>query len=197
MSDPEEPVDLAERVATIALGVGIQTTLIGAYALAAYHYVRATADIDLASAVVPDQLYVLKSALEDAGLNATVNHPDEYDSLGGTVMIWETADDEGVPVAPVEVVNYINPYRPRPNPASEAIRNAISMQGRALKYPRLADLVALKLYGGSRRDKADIIELLVKNPDEDIELIRSTCKHYGYDEIDELIDEAADERRRR
>jgi len=83
------------------------------------------------------------------------------------------------------------------DPASDAIRNAITLEGRALRYPRLADLIALKMYSGGRRDKADIVELLVKNLGADLEQIRSTCEQYGYSEIDELIAEAAEERTRR
>jgi hypothetical protein len=55
--------------------------------------------------------------------------------------------------------------RPRPNPAATAIRDAVPLDEKTtLRYVRLADLVALKLYAGARRDLADVVELLVPKP---------------------------------
>ena len=51
MSANPTPLELAERVAEIARGLGIETALIGATALAVHGYVRGTLDIDLASIV--------------------------------------------------------------------------------------------------------------------------------------------------
>jgi hypothetical protein len=42
-------LSLAERIATLASELGIQTALIGASALAAHNYIRATIDVDLAN----------------------------------------------------------------------------------------------------------------------------------------------------
>ena len=54
--------------------------------------------------------------------------PEEDDPLGGVLRIWEHEDKDGdgepVPVGVVEVVNFRNPIRPRPNPAAAAIRDA-------------------------------------------------------------------------
>jgi hypothetical protein len=35
-----------------------------------------------------------------------------------------------------------------------------------------------------------VVELLVRNPDVDVEEIRALCKRYGLEAIDELIEEA-------
>ncbi|MDB4958048.1 MAG: hypothetical protein JWO36_5617 [Myxococcales bacterium] len=197
MVEQTTPVELAERVAKIALGLNIETALRGAYALAAYHYVRASSDIDLATVVQLHQLENLKSAVEDAGFHTSLRTPDDQDPLGGVLTVWERSDDEGDPIDPVEVVNYLNPYRPQRTPALQAIRNAISLDEKpALRYPRLSDLIALKLYAGNRGDVADVVELLVRNPNADLDEIRSTCKGFGFDQIDELIQEAQDEARR-
>jgi hypothetical protein len=184
-------VDLAERVAQIASSLNIQTVLIGAYALAAHHYVRATKDIDLASDVTLDDLRRLEKALRAAGLHTELRTPDEEDALGGVIEIWQRVDDEGDPIEPVEVVNFYNPYRPRRTPATQAIKNRIPLAEKpALHYPRLADLVALKLDTGSPRDEIDVIDVLVANPNADLEEIRATCKAYGLDRIDALIEAA-------
>jgi hypothetical protein len=38
--------------------------------------------------------------------------------------------------------------------------------------------VALKLYAGDHKSRADILELLRRNPEQDIEVIRKTCRMY-------------------
>lgn len=188
MDEQATPVELAERVAGIAHSLGIETVLIGAYALAAHHYVRGTSDIDLASDVSLERLQLLQRELETDGFKTRLLKPDEEDELGGKLVVWKQSNEDGDPVDPVEVVNYSNPYRPRRTPATQAIKNAISLEGKpALRYPRLADLIALKLYAGSLRDEADVVELLVKNPDEDLEEIRTVCKQHGLGRIDALI----------
>jgi len=107
------------------------------------------------------------------------------------VAAWERVDDDGVPIEPVEVVNFRNPYHPRRTPAWDAIKYGISVPEKpALRYPRLADLVAVKLYSDDPSDDADVVAVLVANPDADLEVIRATCKRYGYDRIDELIERA-------
>jgi hypothetical protein len=105
-------------------------------------------------------------------------------------------DEDGDPMDEVDVVNFFNIHRPRRNPAGEAIRNSREVaEGSALRYPMLADLVALKLDAGGPKDQGDIIELLRANPDADVEAIRATCKKYGLDKIDELIEYARSGRR--
>src|SRR5687767_11226434 len=143
------PVDLAERVATLAQSLRIETVLIGAYAMAAHHYVRATSDIDLATVVPMDDLKALENAVHAAGLFARLIWPDEADPLGGKLVVWEQADEDGDPFEPVDVVNFLNPFSPRQTPAAEAIRGALALAEKpALRYPRLEHLIALKLYAG-------------------------------------------------
>jgi hypothetical protein len=57
----------------------------------------------------------------------------------------------------------------------------------ALRCVRLPHLVALKLYTGALGDQNDVIELLARNPDANVEEVRATCKKYGLDVIDELL----------
>lgn len=192
MGDPA-PFEVAERVAEAARELGIETALIGASALAAHNYVRATDDVDLATTVDPrTELRSLQRALQDLGLHAELHMPDDEDVLGGLLGVWEHQDEEGRPLDLVEVVNFFNPYRPKPNPAAAAIENAVPLDERTkLKYVRLPDLVALKLYAGGRQDLADIGELLVKNPEADLDEIRSIAKPYDRGgDLERLIAEA-------
>lgn len=198
MAGPTTPVDLAERVAAIARGLGIETVLIGAYALAAHNYVRGTADIDLAAVVALDELQRLQHAVQVVGLATKLRLPDDEDPLGGCLAVWEHADEDGDPLEPVEVVNFRNPHHPRPTPARDAIAHAIPLAGKpTLRYPQLRHLIALKLYAGAPRDHADVIELLVQNPEADRAELQSTCKQYGFAIIDDLIRQAEVESRRR
>jgi len=198
MDDPA-PFELAERVAEAARKLDIETALIGASALAAHNYVRGTDDVDLGTAVDPrTALKSLEQALRDLGLNAELRMPDDQDDLGGVLGVWEREDEDGRPLDLVEVVNFYNPYRPRPNPALAAIKNAVPLDERTkLKCVRLADLVALKLYAGGRTDLADIGEVLAQNPDADVEEIRAVAKPYDRSgELERIIAEAAQRRSR-
>lgn len=183
------PLDLAERVSVIARDLGIETVLIGAYALAAHRYVRGTLDIDLGVVEKPESLRELVRALESAGLHARLTTPDDDDPLGGVVRVWVNVDEDGDPVEPLDVVNFRNPHRPRDTPAFDAIQNAESVPERpALRYPRLVDVIALKVYAGGPQDEADVLALLAHNLNADREEIRRTCHRYGLERIDALLD---------
>jgi hypothetical protein len=51
-------------------------------------------------------------------------------------------------------------------------------------------LIALKLYAGGTKSKADILELLVRNPELDLDGLREICRRYRLRGLDELIAEA-------
>lgn len=184
---------LAERVASAARELGIETAVIGAIALAAHNYIRGTLDVDLATRVESiDELRRLQQKLESIGLSTELRTPDEADPLGGVLEVWEYADDEQIPINPVELVNFFNPYRPGTNPGTAAVRNASAIDGSSLRYVQLADLIALKLYSGSLRDRVDVVELLTRNPDADHERIRAACAPFGLgDVLEQLLRDVA------
>jgi hypothetical protein len=197
MVDPQ-PFDLAERVAKIARSLEIETALIGASALAVHGYVRATSDIDFASAADPFvDLPRLQEALEQEGLRTKLNLPDSDDPLGGLLRAWLKEDDDGDPINPIEIVNFCNPQRPVRLPMEEIIRDAIQLADKpALRYVRLPHLILLKMYAGNLRDHADVVTLLEKNPDADLEEIRSLCTRCGLEGIDGLIARSKSEKPR-
>jgi hypothetical protein len=176
--EPPDPlIRLAERVATIAAEVGIVTAVIGATALAAHNYVRGTADIDLASAVDPFRdLSRLRDRLAAEGYHTELNMPDADDSLGGVLRVRAHDEEDD----PVEIVNFQNPLRPSHNPGPEAVQMAepIGLTS-PLRCATLHHLIALKLYAGGRRDQADVVELLRRNPDADRSQVRDVCTRYG------------------
>ena len=59
-----------------------------------------------------------------------------------------------------------------------------------LKIVPIPHLIALKPYAGGHKSKADIIELLVRNPDLELEEVRGVCARYGLGGLEELIAES-------
>ena len=165
--------------------------MIGAAALAAHRYVRATKDVDLATSVSPGtHLRPLEHALHEMGLRAKLEMPDADDQLGGVLKVWEAEaeDEDGDPLHPVEVVNFQNPHRPTKNPGWAAIANAQPLDDiDGLRYATIPDLVALKLYAGSRRDHADVVELLARNRDTDLQKVRAAAGPFDRDNILETL----------
>lgn len=177
MLDPAKTLALAERVAQAAEALGVRTALIGAAALAVHGYTRGTDDIDLAVAVPPETaLRELADELSAAGLRTELRLPDEDDPLGGVLTIWSADDEAQTDV--VEVVNFLNLAHPKVNPAVAAIGRSVALQGLRLRCVTLPDLVALKLYAGSRGDLADIVNVLAHNPDADLDAIRAAAGEF-------------------
>jgi len=188
LDTPDPLIVLAERVATIASELGVPTAVIGATALAAHDYVRGTADIDLATSVDPfSALRELRDRLAAEGFHTELNMPDEDDSLGGVLRVRAHDEDDD----PVEVVNFRNPLRPNHNPGSEAVMMAEPIGPPSpLRCVTLQHLIALKLYAGGRRDQADVVELLRRNPGANHSQIREVCARFGSAALlDQLLQE--------
>lgn len=193
---PTDPIlELLERVAGAANKLGIETAVIGAVAMAAHNYVRATADADLGTYVDPYlDLGRLRDALAARGLHVELRTPDAEDPLGGVLRVWEHENADGDPIDYVDVVNFKNPHRPgHITPGFDAIRAAVPVEGRpTLRFVGLAHLIALKLYTGGLRDKADVIELLRHNPDADVDAIVEVARAFGLGaELQSILGELA------
>lgn len=187
-------LQLAERIASLAADNGIATALIGANALAAHNFVRATLDVDLATSVNPFiELRRFEEVLRALGLQTELRLPDEENPLGGVLEVWETEDEDGTPIQPVELVNFDNPRRPGRNPGASAVKNAVTLvEGGSIRCVTLPDLIALKLYSGGPSDRVDITRVLRSNPDADLTAIRIAASPYDRDGVLEaLIVEAA------
>jgi hypothetical protein len=193
--DPAASLALAERVATIARQLGVESALIGAAALAVHRYTRGTQDIDLAVAVLPHvQLVELARQLDAAGLRTSLRLPDDDDPLGGVLSVRSAQGDDSDDV--VEVVNFLNPGNPSPARVAAAIARAEPLPDSPLRCVRIEDLVALKLYAGGFGDLADIVNLLARNPDVDVDALRATAAPFDTNGVlDRLIDEASIMRR--
>ena len=182
MTNPDTLLAAAERIARLLANRGIDAVLIGASALAAHRYVRHTEDIDLGVNVAIRDLAFVAEGLREAGYEVAVRQPDGQDPLGGVI-------DVTGPFGLVQIVNFGERF-----PAvidsglAEATLRVRSNDG--LRIIPLAHLIALKLYAGGMKSKADIVEVLRRNPDADRDGIRTLCRQYRLRGLEPLIREA-------
>ena len=181
MFDPQANLLAAERVAGVLERHGVAAVVIGAVALAAYRYVRHTEGIDLGVDVDLADMRMLVGALREEEFTAELREPDGDDPLGGVI-------DISGPFGLVQVVSFGGRF-----PA--AIRDALEGEdvrvnpGSKLRIVPLPQLVALKLYAGGSKSRADIVELLRRNPEVDLAPIRKACRRYRLRGLDAIMRE--------
>ena len=172
----------AERVAGLLADRGIDAVVIGAAALAAHRYVRHTEDIDLGVNVAIRDLNLVAAALREAGYEVEVREPDGQDPLGGVLDVMS-------PAGLVQIVNFGERF-PAIIDSGHAEATLCVRSGASLRIIPLAHLIALKLYAGGMKSKADIVELLKRNPEADRAAIQSLCRRYRLRGLEPLIREA-------
>ncbi len=182
MNDSELLLCAAEDVIGILRRHSVDAVVIGATALAAYHYVRQTEDIDLGVNADLATLRTITDALLQAGYAAELREPDGQDPLGGVV-------DVSGPFGILQIVSFAGRF---PTVIDDALRvSCLAVRpGSPLRLVPIPQLIALKLYAGGYKSKADIVELLMRNPELDLDEIRAVCRRYRLKGIDELIAEA-------
>lgn len=178
-------LDAAEEIARILQEHQIGVIVIGAAAMAAHHYVRLTHDIDLGVNASVKQLKTLKDALMQAHFSVTLREPDGQDPLGGVI---DVTGSFGL----VQIISFADRF---PAAIDDALQTATTCirPNRVLKLIPLPQLVALKLYAGGLKSKADIAELLLRNPDADLDAIRQTCNRYRLNGLDAILAELQSE----
>ena len=179
MDDTEAILRAAETVVGILKQHRIDVVVIGAVALAAYHYVRQTDDIDLGvNADLPTMRAVVES-LRKQGFTAELREPDGADPLGGVI-------DVTGPFGFLQIISFAGRF---PAVIDDAVRAStlVVRAGSSLRIVPIPHLIALKLYAGGYKSKADIVELLARNPDFDLSEVRALCKRYHLSGLEELI----------
>ena len=179
----ERTLAMATRVFEVLRQQEIDAAVIGAIAMAVHGYSRATEDLDLATNTEPfTKLRGVEQSLRQQGLNVKFTAPDADDPLGGTLLI------EGDDFDPIQVVNFYNPW-PNARDASALARDALREAKRTLDpasplpVVSLPHLIALKLYAGWWKSKADVIELLERNREQlDLAGLRDVCNRHGLGE---------------
>lgn len=181
MADPEANLRAAERVAELLAQNHVPAVVIGAVALAAHRYIRFTEDIDLGVDADLSTMRKLEIALRDVGFSVELREPDSEDPLGGVL-------DVSGPFGLVQVISFADRF-----PA--VIRDAVAAAtirvrpGSILSLVPLPQLVALKLYAGGSKSRADVVELLRRNPEADLSAIQEVCQGYRLGGLETILDE--------
>jgi hypothetical protein len=171
---------MAEQIFRILQQHEIPAAVIGAAALAAHGYPRATRDFDLATNTDPFPAFRrLEEALRREGFEVEFDAPDADDALGGVLRV------KGDDFERVEIVNFYNPW-PGARDGSILAREALSEAKMVLspesplRVVSLPYLIALKLYAGGRKATNDVLELLERNRDHlDLAGLRDVCNRHG------------------
>jgi len=181
MQNPEELLHAAEQVTRILDDHHVPAVVIGAVALAAYHYVRLTQDIDLGVNTDLGTLRKISSSLNLAGFKSELSEPDGDDPLGGVIDVLG-------PFGLLQIVNFGGRF---PAVIEDSLRaETIPLRpGSPLKLVPLPQLVALKLYAGGLKSKSDLVELLTRNPGADMDKIRDACDRYRLVGLDDILRE--------
>jgi hypothetical protein len=170
----EATLRAAERVAAVLSAQGITCAVIGGAALAFHGYIRQTLDLDLATSVQPFVVFPkILEALKSEGFEVEFRGPDSEDPLGGVLDIRR--EDIG----PIQIVNFLNPFVGGPGAlGKEAVDTATPLEGTSLHVVDLPHLIALKLYSGSLKSLSDIVELLNRHEELDLESIEALARKF-------------------
>lgn len=170
---PQQTLELAERIAEALEERRIDAVVIGGWALAVHNYPRATRDLDLGVNTDVNALETLGVELRAEGHQVEVMHPGGDDPLGGVLTVEATTG------AIVQVVNFQGVASGFPAAIRDAVANAAPpADGSRLRVVPLPQLIALKLYAGGAKSRADVSQLLATNLDADIDAIRQLCQRY-------------------
>jgi hypothetical protein len=177
VTDDERTLELVARLVTILEERRVPHALVGAAALAAHGYARATEDVDVG--IVTVDLDQLRAIADDARgrlrVDAELSLPDGDDPLGGVVTLT------GAGVRQVQLINFVNPLAVGDHPGREGVHRAepLVVAGASVGVVDLHHLVAMKLFAGGLKSQADIVELLAYNPDADLDGIATLCARFG------------------
>lgn len=168
---------VAEKLAQLLARSGVDSALIGAVALAVHRYPRSTEDVDLAVGIDPRRLEGLAQELRCEGFLTEVSPPDDLDPLGGVLRVHAEGAER------VEIVNFCNPPAGGfPALIESALREAVPLRERAaLRVVTLQHLILFKLYAGGVKSKNDVLELMSRNPQLDLNELRGACRRFRMD----------------
>ena len=179
--EPPTNLQVADRIARMLADSRIPVVVIGAVALAAHRYVRFTEDIDLGVIADLARMRSLVESLRAEGYHTEFHEPDGEDPLGGVI-------DVSGPFGLIQIISFDDRF-----PA--AIRDALDGEdirihpGSLLRIIPIPQLVALKLYAGGWKSHSDIVELLRRNPEVDLSLLRETCRSYRLRGLDKILED--------
>jgi predicted nucleotidyltransferase len=174
----EETLRVALHIMDLLERSGVRSALVGAVALAAHGYSRATEDVDIGVAIA--DLNQLKRIAEEmraaTRLELSLALPDADDPLGGVATLT------GPAVSQIQLVNFINPIGRGEHPGRAGVTTARPLSNTFnANIVDLPHLVAMKLAAGGLKSLGDVVELLFFNPDADLVAIEKLCAGYHLD----------------
>ena len=183
MEKHDDLLSHAEAVVRLAGTLGHDLLVIGAAALAGHRYVRLTNDLDLGGNLSPADLRRVATALRQNGYSVELREADADDPLGGVLDI---KGDFGQ----IQVISFYDRF---PAVIADALQEKPLPVGKhsPLRIIPLPHLVVLKLYAGSLKSMADIVEVLAANPDADLDAIAALCRKYrisGFERVREELE---------
>lgn len=183
MMTPEMADNLAaaERISAVLAEENIEALVIGGMALAAHRYIRTTQNVDLGVNADKVQMNHLLHVLQTRGYSAVFLQPDGNDPLVGVIDIIGSF---GI----VQIVHFGDRFPAAIQDALASAELRTSPRG-ALRVIPIPQLVALKLYAGGWKSFADIVELLRRNPEADLQAIGDTCRKYALSGWEKDLDE--------
>lgn len=161
-------IEVAEQIGLVLKQHQVDALVVGGVALAAHKYIRQTDDLDLGVNADIRTLHVVTKSLQEAGFSVELREPDSDDPLGG---VLDVSGSFGL----IQIINFGNRF---PAVIEDALRESTLHvhSGSLLRIAPIPHLVALKLYAGGFKSKADIVELLKCNPEANRNEIRDLCK---------------------
>jgi hypothetical protein len=177
----KQTISEAGRIGSILADEGISVIIIGAIALAAHGYIRATKDVDLGVNIRIKDLARIHQRLITLGYHAELHTPDLDDPLGGVIDVSGT-------FGMVQIVNYGDRF---PAVIEDSCRQEAQpcQTITTLSIAPLAQLVALKLYAGGWKSLTDIVELLRRNPEANLMEIGEICRKYRLSGWNRVLEE--------
>lgn len=160
----------AEEIVRLANSLGSELLVIGAVALAGHRYVRLTNGIDLGGNLSLGQLSTLADALTRSGHAVELREPGDQDPLGGVIDIKGNFGQ-------VQIISFEGRFPAVIQDALEEPPIRVTEHS-LLQIIPLPHLVVLKLYAGGFKSKADIVEVLSRNEEADLDAIAALCDRY-------------------
>ncbi|MCX7590374.1 MAG: hypothetical protein N2255_01975 [Kiritimatiellae bacterium] len=180
MSRAKHLLQAAEEVVTILQRYHIDAGFIGAAALAAYHYIRQTNDLDLDVNTSPTTMRKVVKELRRAGKTSELHEPNAEDPLAGVL-------DVTGPFGKLHAINFGGRF-PAVIRDALAAASLVVRPGSLLKMAPLGELVPLKPDAGGLKSKADVCELLKRNASANLVEIHVLCKGYVLGRLDEILE---------
>ena len=133
----------------------VKFLIVGAYAIGAYGYPRATGDIDIWVMAAVDNSEKIYKALKDFG--APISQIDEHSfSQQGVILQIGVAPRRIDIITKIDGVEFEGAYR---------MRKEINIEGIVIPFISKSDLIKNKLATGREKDRIDA-EMLQSKPDE-------------------------------